>query len=228
MKKVLLIIIASLFSFSSANALEYTIGAGFNVGVFAAEGKEDNCNEDCSEIVTTKEYGAFQADYGSVFVEYDFGGFSLGFDLMPYSLESERAENERGAGDAGLAAGGQTDTGNNTVQVNIENFVTLYGLVPIGDTGGYVKAGISQADLITDEAMGATSTAYPDTELDGYQVTAGWAFDTGVGASIRAEVGYADYDDVVVTGTGCDGTCNTVTVSGLDGPIARLSIVKAF
>ena len=100
--------------------------------------------------------------------------------------------------------------------------------MPIGDTGGYVKAGISQADLITDEAMGATSTAYPDTELDGYQVTAGWAFDTGAGASIRAEVGFADYDDVVVTGTGCDGTCNTVTVSGLDGPIARLSIVKAF
>ena len=78
MKKVLLIIIASLFSFSSANALEYTIGAGFNVGVFAAEGKEDNCNEDCSEIVTTKEYGAFQADYGSVFVEVGNGALALG------------------------------------------------------------------------------------------------------------------------------------------------------
>ena len=53
--------------------MEYTIGAGFNVGVYAAEGKKDNCNEDCSEIVTTKEYGAFQADYGSVFVEVGNG-----------------------------------------------------------------------------------------------------------------------------------------------------------
>ena len=183
MNKLKFLLVSTIFAlFATASFAQISVGVTGTGAQMDATGKE---TQQTSE--TRNE--TLEAIYGPVFVEYDFGGFSLGFDLMPYSLESERAENERGAGDAGLAAGGQTDTGNNTVQVNIENFVTLYGLVPIGDTGGYVKAGISQADLITDEAMGATSTAYPDTELDGYQVTAGWAFDTGVGASIRAEVG---------------------------------------
>ena len=42
MKKILTIVFATLFSFSAAQAVEVTIGVGYNLGVFAAEGKEEN------------------------------------------------------------------------------------------------------------------------------------------------------------------------------------------
>ena len=92
----------------------------------------------------------------------------------------------------------------------------------------YVKFGISEADVLTDEDMGATSTSYPDATMNGMHLSLGAMFDTGQGVTVRAEAGYSEYDDVSVTGTGGDGTANTVSAKDLSGPTVRISLVKAF
>ena len=212
--KIKYLLVSAIFAmFATASVAQVSVGisgTGFSADATGSETQDTSQSRD----------ETLEAAYGSVFIEYDFGGFSVGIDAIPYTIDSETATNDQ--------SNAKVDSGTNTVQVDIENVVTLYGIVPLSDTGAYLKAGIIQGDLITNEAMGATSTSYPDADLDGETVMIGYAYDTGAGATVRLEAGLTDYDDVSVTGTGGDGTANTVTLSGLDGTTVRLSIVKAF
>ena len=72
--KKLIIAISSLILLSATNAMSMdfkpSIGISGSAGVFAATGIENNFNEGGTAIAeTTKEYGAFQADMASIFVE---------------------------------------------------------------------------------------------------------------------------------------------------------------
>ena len=70
MKKVLLTILAGMFLIGSAYAQpSFTVGLGLNKGVFAAEGKEENFDEDGTIRTVTDEYGAFEDTYASIYVE---------------------------------------------------------------------------------------------------------------------------------------------------------------
>ena len=90
MKKVLLIIIASIFSFSAANA-EVTFGLSMNQGGFAAEGKERNYDYVGALEKTTVEYGAFAEEFTSVFAEVGNGTLGLGINYVPTGI-STRSE----------------------------------------------------------------------------------------------------------------------------------------
>ena len=65
MKKVLFIILASFLSLGTAQAVEFSVGAGVNQAVFAATGSEYSCNETGADCVSTDEYGAFKEGYPS-------------------------------------------------------------------------------------------------------------------------------------------------------------------
>ena len=165
-----------------------------------------------------------EAVYGSIFVEYDTGnGFSIGADIMPYSVGSNSVLNERRGGTTGTEV--HKASGKTVASVDIKDNVMLYAIKPLNDSV-YIKAGFSQADLITEETM-ASSTNYPNATLEGMHLSLGTAIDTGQGVTLRAEAGYSDYDDVSVTSDGGTGA-NTVTVSELSGPHVRISLVKAF
>ena len=97
----------------------------------------------------------------------------------------------------------------------------------LGSTDGYLKVAYTEADIDTNENMGATSTSYPNAELEGTYIGVGVQKDLDNGF-VRLEVGFSNYDDVSVTGSGGDGTANTVTVTGLEGMSARISLGKAF
>ena len=72
-----------------------------------------------------------------------------------------------------------------------------------------------------------TGSTYPNAELEGTYVGLGAQRDLD-NAFIRVEAGFSSYDDISVTGTGGDDDANTVTVSGIDGFEAKISIGKAF
>ena len=155
-----------------------------------------------------------------MFVEAEMdNGFAIGFDYAPIDVESETSTNAK-------TGPGQTDSGTTTVQVDIVDNKMIYAIVPLMDTGIYIKAGASEADLNTNESM-LTGSNYPDATLDGTHVSIGFERDTGDYA-VRLEAGISEYDDVTITGTDGDGDANTITVNGLDGQHVRLSLVKAF
>ena len=89
----------------------------------------------------------------------------------------------------------------------------------------YVKAGYTQADVLTKEIL-KTGGAYPDTDIDGLTVGLGYDKDLANGMFIRMEANVSDFDSVQVTNS--NDTTKRVTVDGVSGYGARLSIGKSF
>ena len=190
--------------------------AGVNIGISVTGVSMDPVGKESTDTQTRSE--TIEAAIGEVFVEYDFGMVGIGVSHVPYDIDSETVENNRD--------GEAVDTGTTRVNVDIADLTTVYVTVDLADTGAYLKIGGSQADVITNEVM-ATGTNYPNDTLTGGQVSVGMSKDLGM-LSVRAELGYHQYEDLKVNGKGGDGDQNTVEIHDLSGTRAQISLVKSF
>lgn len=218
-KKILIAAVFAMFSSANVNAFEMPSFDGFSLGVSGTGWQFDGAKGSETTSSETREED-LAAILGSVFVEYNLGPVSIGVDFIPYTLATETSENNQ-------ISPALTDSGRTLIQADIKEHVTGYVVVPVVDTGLFIRAAMMQANFVTNETM-ATGSQYGNADLEGFAVSVGYQFDTDAGVSIRAEAGHAEYDDINITGTGGDGTANTVTATGLDGPTAKLSIVKSF
>jgi len=224
MKKIIAVVLAvsSLFFLTATKVLaEWSAGVSTSVGHFKATGQE---NED-GEINKTVSTNAIEAKfaYYSIFVEYNIGRVSIGLDVIPGSVTTEeQARTDYNPGDsAGVGNDGAGAAITNTAKVEISQHVSLYALVPIMDTGAFVRAAIMRADVNTKETLNTGST-YPDTDMQGGSLSIGYQhnFDNFF---VRAEVGASEYDTISVTSS----NSHKVTAD-VDGEWARISIAKSF
>ena len=216
MKKVLLIILASYLSLGTAQAVEFSIGAGLNTAVFAATGAEKNCNESGAECATTEEHGAFSEGYPSVFVEAQINDqISLGLSYQG-GFETPSNTND-GKG-----------TATSIVQVDFEDFYSVYAKLNVPLGGLYLKAGISTVEAITNETQRSGNT-YPNASLDGVVVGIGYEHATDAGVNLRAEIQGHGFSDVSVdNGQTSSGNLNQITISEMIGATGSLQLVKTF
>tara|TARA_B100001250_G_scaffold83416_1_gene68801 strand:+ start:1144 stop:1779 length:636 start_codon:yes stop_codon:yes gene_type:complete len=190
--------------------------AGVNIGVSVTGVSMDPVGKESTDTQTRSE--TLEAAIGEIFVEYDFGLIGIGASYVPYDIEGETVENNRD--------GETIDTGTTRVNVDIADLTTVYLTIDLADTGAYLKVGGSTADVITNEVM-ATGTTYPNETLTGAQVSLGLSKDLGM-LSVRAELGYHEYEDLKAKGKGGDGDQNTVEIHDISGPRAQISLVKSF
>ena len=219
MKKILTIVFATLFYFSSAQAVEVTIGAAYNIGVFAAEGKEENYARASNSIdTTTVEYGAFDDSYASVLLEV---GNEMGAVGLSWSetLETPNNVNEAGTPNA--------STNTSSVNVEFENYVQLYVLARL-PLNLYARVGYAESDVLTNETQKSGNT-YNDTSIEGYVVGLGYQHNTDGGIGIRAEVTGHSFNDITVN-NGKTNTTNltVISISDMIGLSGQLAIVKSF
>tara|TARA_Y100000748_G_C15434588_1_gene464604 strand:+ start:300 stop:965 length:666 start_codon:yes stop_codon:yes gene_type:complete len=221
MKKVLLILVASVFSFSTAMAeVMFTAGVSMNQSVFAAEGKERNYDYAGSLQKTTVEYGAFEEKYASMFVEVGNGTVGVGFSYVPGEIETPQNTNTQ----VQITNGTSTDE---NVKASFESLTTVYLIGRLPVWGLYAKAGISQVDVdITEDHASAN---YQDTDTDGFTIGFGIEKDVG-GLSVRAEIMGHDFDDVNANNGKAVGVAdaNVIDVTEMIGATATLSILKNF
>ena len=226
MKKIIAIVLAvsSLFFLTATKTLaEWSAGVSASVGHFKASGQESEDGEINKTVSTNTLEGKF--GYPSLFVEYNTGLVSVGLDVIPGSVETT----EIGRTDLNLGDADGVGTGNdgiaagvtNTAKVEISQHISLYALVPIMETGVFIKAAVIRADVATKESLGTGST-YPDTDMKGGSLSLGYQYDFDA-AFVRAEAGVSEYDTVSVTSTGG----NKVTAD-VDGKWGRISIGKSF
>ena len=218
MKKLILAIFAySILMLNNVTAeIGLNVGLSGNLAVFHATGQENENGEIASEDATGV------AGYGSIFVEKTLGDrFLIGIDYVPTALESETSETVvadlKGAGDG--ASSNQT----NKVQVDFEDLTTFYLGLNVTENL-YVKAGMVQVDVITNESLGTGST-YGNASLDGTMFGLGYNHSYGNGISTRIEGSYMDFDDASVTASNTD---NKISLKGLEGASAKISLVKSF
>tara|TARA_B100000579_G_scaffold391790_1_gene367280 strand:+ start:2679 stop:3329 length:651 start_codon:yes stop_codon:yes gene_type:complete len=216
MKKILTVILSSLFLFSYSYAERgVNVGISGQLGVFHATGTET----ENAEITSDDATGV--AGYASIFVEKELGPITIGLDYVPSALASETSETVRS--DLGAAADGAKSDKTNKVQVDFEDLTTLYVALNT-PLGVYVKAGLVQVDVVTNENLGTGST-YANTDMDGTMLGVGYSADIGDSAFLRIEGSYMDLGSASVTGSNTD---NKIELKELEGATAKISIGKSF
>jgi opacity protein-like surface antigen len=176
---------------TSANSMELrpAIGISGNYGAFAATGIENNFNEAGTAIdETTKEYGAFDAEFGSIFVEVGLNDIiSVGLDYVAQDIETPQNISNEGM------------PNQSTVEARFDDLTTVYAKINVPLGGTYVKVGYSQVDVISKERMGNTDGAASEFGNDSSSgMTLGLGYDQEIagGVSLRAEITASDFSDV--------------------------------
>jgi len=225
MKKLTILISGFMLLAFTAQA-EIRAGLSLTAGAFEVDGASEKFSGSHSSgagSTVTKKASAEGDEaeglfgIGSIFVEKSFGKFALGLDYVPHSLDSETTENTQTSTDS-------SDAGVNKVSVDFENMMTLYGTIALNDNV-YAKAGYMEVDVKTNEVL-ATGGSYGDTSLDGFVLGLGYNRDLDNGAFVRVEASYMDFDGASLTNTA--DSAKSVTVDGITGYGAKLSIGKAF
>ena len=219
MKKVLFILLAGFLSFGSAQAIDLSVGVGANQAVFAATGKEFSCNESGSGCSSLDEYGAFETSYPSVFVEaglndaVSFGiSYQGGFDTPTNVVDR-----------------GKHDSKDRTsVSASFDQYFQGYVKVNIPLGGLYMKAGMSQVEIKTNETT-VSGNSYPDTDTTGHMVGIGYEIETEKGVNVRLEIQGHAFDDVTVNnGKATSANFNEITISDMIGATGSFQLVKTF
>ena len=120
-------------------------------------------------------------------------------------------------------------SGANKASAEITGHLTLYALVPMGDTF-YLKAGYAMTSIDTTETL-ATGTAYGNETVNGYTVGAGLSQDTDNGGFWRLEATYSDYEDADFNGTlltEASASVRNKVNAELEAVAVRFSIGKQF
>ena len=209
MKKILSILIASSFLAFSANAGGMI---GVKVGTGTVDGKK---TVDPSHGVATNTSGSKDSEYAAIFLEADVSDMvSLGIELVPME----------GIVDSNAAA--RSDT-----QVTVSDLVTVYALVPFGDTPLYGKIGYGHADLSVVANYATTTVGSHTDALEGPMIGIGAQFDSPIPFLdvIRVEGTYYKFDELSITTTNTNGTADTNTKKG-DAELTTisLSLAKSF
>ena len=230
MKKFLIATVVLLGSISFANAEQFRVGVSVMGAVFEADGAKEKFTGDHSSNTTTTDRtinakdekenaeGAFAL--GSVFAEFQaLEQLSVGVAYVPHSSDSEEAENVQNQESYAFSA-----EATNKVKVSFEDLVTVYALANLNENF-YLKAGVMQVDLITEENLG-TGGAYGNDTLEGYTIGFGYNMDLADGMFVRGEVAHIEIDGTTLTNT--NDSTKSVTADGITGMGAAVSVGKTF
>ena len=187
MKKIHQIFIALvMLAFSSASYAEIKYGVSGALTFIDASGTETEGGEkntgDADNIVVIP----------SVFAEYVYSDtISIGLDYIPLKADVSDKAKKRTEQETSVTGTDTKVTTSRTqsAQAELENHITLYANYYLGN-GGYIKGGVANVSLNTDESLG-TGSKYGNVDIMGYVL--GFGIDSG---NWRTEVTYTDYEDI--------------------------------
>lgn len=206
MKKIIIGLFAILYSFSASAEVGVNVGISGQIGVFEATAHEKEGPSGAVEK-SGEEDAMAALGYASIFIEKELGPIlTIGLDYVPAALESETTDTTRT--DATSGAGAAVTQ---KVQVDFEDLTTVYVALRLTESF-YVKAGMSQVDVITNESLGTGST-YANTDLDGTVLGVGYNHTLDNGIFVRAEGTYQNFGGTTLSGSGD----TSVTVDEING-----------
>ena len=133
------------------------MGLGYSESVFAATGQERNHDESGTLRTTVEEYGAFNEEFASMFVEAGNDQVSIGVSIASkFNTPEHISGDERTLSNAA-----------NRVSAEFENFMNIYGLVRVPLGGLYAKVGYASVDAVIRNTS-RSGVTYPDADIDGY------------------------------------------------------------
>ena len=170
---------------------------------------------------SAEEEGAALGGYASAFVELTLADrLVIGVSYVPEDLETETVETKQldeTTSDTGSAV-------TNTIKASLEDMTTVYAALNLTDNL-YVKFGVVNLDLVTQETLG-TGSAYGNTDLDGDTFGVGYNMEMDNGVFLRAEAMRTNLGGVSLTST--SNSDNKIVLSDVEGVNASIMIGKKF
>ena len=224
-----------MLTVTSANSVEFKAGVSANGMAAYANAKETI--KDGGR--TTSEEAVLATSFASVFAEIssdEMMGLGIGISYAPEVADLNKetrhissSKNNDAAGTKETAVAGiDTDGGVQSVDAKINDLVSLYVTLPVGDTGAYLKAGYIQATMITEESL-ATGSKYEDVDMTGTTIGGGYEGSLGDMAFWRAEGSMQMWEDISASGSeaGADGDKNVINAE-LGSVTGSLSVGMKF
>ena len=201
-----------MLTVTSANSVEFKAGLSANGMAAYANAKETLKGSGAKTGRTTNEEAVFATSFASVFAEIssdELMGLGIGVSYAPDVIELNK-ETRHIADATGDDGGGSNDAdgGAQVVDGKINDLISLYLTLPVGENGAYVKAGYIQATMVTNESL-ATGSKYEDVDLTGMQIGGGYEGSLGDMAFWRAEGTYQMWEDISAGGSESDGDDTT-------------------
>ena len=222
MKKILLITVAVLFSCTQVFAANMSEGFRLGLSVSSTEvngsGSEtlaDGSGGDTSvQGKTTSTTTSEDTTIAHVFVEKTFSnGFTLGVDYIP---------GEADVGNKSRADDDADTTGGNKASAVVSEHLTFYGLMPMGSSPLYLKAGVTSMDVETTEKLNTGST-YGNKTINGVTAGIGAHIERDNGLFVRGEYSITEYENLTLT-----SSASNIVQADLDVSMLKLSVGKSF
>ena len=198
-----------MLSVTSANSLEFKAGVSANGMAAYANAKEtlkDSGRVSNAEAILATSFASVFAEVSSD----EMMGLGIGISYAPEvaDLNKETREidtcNDQTSQNTGAACvaktGTSADSGTTTVDAKINDLLSVYLTLPVGDTGAYFKAGYMQATMVTEESL-ATGSKYEDVDMTGTSLGGGFEGSLGDMAFWRAEGSYQMWEDLSASGS---------------------------
>ena len=207
-----------MLTVSSANSVEFKAGVSANGMAAYANAKEtlkDSGAESNAEAILATSFASVFAEISSD----EMMGLGIGVSYAPEVADLNKETREINTCTDGTGrrtnvacvdkTGTTADSGTTTVDAKINDMVSIYLTLPVGDSGAYVKAGYIQATLVTEESL-ATGSKYEDVDMTGTQLAGGYEGSLGDMAFWRAEGSYQMWEDISASGSEANlGTTDT-------------------
>ena len=197
-----------MLTVTSANSIEFKAGVSAN-GMAAYANAKETLKDSGAE---TNAEAILATSFASVFAEIssdEMMGLGIGVSYAPEVADLNKETRQINTCTDGTGrrtnvacvdkTGTTADSGTTTVDAKINDMVSIYLTLPVGD-GAYVKAGYIQATMVTEESL-ATGSKYEDVDLTGTQVGAGYEGSLGDMAFWRAEGSYQMWEDISASGS---------------------------
>ena len=199
-----------MLSVTAANSVEFKAGVSVNGLAAYANATETLKGSGVKTGRTTNEEAVLATSFASIFAEIsseEMMGLGFGVSYAPEVVDLDKETRHIGIGpDTGT--GIDADGGVQSVSAKINDLVSVYLTLPVGDTGAYVKAGYIQATMVTEESL-ATGSKYEDVDMTGTQVGGGYEGSLGDMAFWRAEGALQMWDDIATNGSEAGGTAGS-------------------
>ena len=213
-----------MLSVTSANSVEFKAGVSAN-GLAAYANAKETLKDGGTR--TTNEEAVLATAFTSIFAEVssdEMMGLGIGISYAPEVVDLNKETRN-----IQQAVSGEGDSGAQIVDGKINDLVSIYLTMPVGDSGAYVKAGYIQAQLVTEENL-ATGSKYEDVDMTGTQIGGGIEGSLGDMAFWRAEGTYQMWEDISANGSESGGTAGTKNAisAELGSVTGSLSIGMAF
>ena len=196
-----------MLTVTAANSVEFKAGVSANGMAAYANAKETLKGSGVKTGRTTNEEAVLAASFASIFAEIssdELMGLGIGVSYAPevvdLAKETRVIQNCRDNTTCTAESTDDVDTGTQQIDAKINDMLSIYLTLPVGDSGAYVKAGYIQATMVTEESL-ATGSKYEDIDMTGTQIGGGYEGSLGDMAFWRAEGSYQMWEDISASGS---------------------------